>query len=116
MNDKPTPFKIKYREFTHNDKKFGAYFVYCPACKRAHRLITYNEADPKHQWTFDGNLEAPTFDPSLKVESGPGRPGERNEICHSYIIAGVWQFAGDSTHEMAGQHVPMVDFPSNYRV
>ena len=103
--------KIARREFN-----VAAYFVYCPACTRAHRFIVECEEDPSHRWDFDGNMEAPTFSPSLLVESGPMRPGERNQICHSYLQAGVWRFLNDSTHAMAGQKVPMVDFPEDYRV
>ena len=75
-----------------------------------------NWAQPGEVNGWDGNREAPTFSPSLLVESGPMRPGERNQICHSYLQVGVWRFLNDSTHAMAGQKVPMVDFPENYRV
>ena len=107
--------KIARREFKSDGKHIVAYFVYCPACRRAHRFIVENEADHEHVWEFNGNEGSPTFYPSLLVESGPMQPGDDNEICHSYLRDGVWQFQDDSTHGITG-HVPMIDFPSNYRV
>ncbi len=112
----PTCRKLVRREFKSDSKPFVAFFVYCPACVRAHRFITENGADPREVWHFDGNLEYPTFSPSLQVESGPLKPGGRDEICHSYLTCGVWDFRPDSTHAMAGQKVPMIAFPENYRV
>ena len=108
--------KLALREFKSDGKKVVAYFVYCPACERAHRLIVECEEDPSHVWQFSGTEELPTFTPSLLVESGPMRPGDPNHICHSYLTAGVWGFLNDSTHAMADQKIPMVDFPENYRV
>lgn len=108
--------KIVRREFKSDGHHIAAYFVYCPACERAHRLIVENEADPSHVWQFDGDMEYPTFTPSLLVESGPMRPGEPNHICHSYMRNGVWRFLGDCTHSLANHKTPMVDFPDNYRV
>lgn len=108
--------KIARREFKSDGKHIAAYFVYCPACLRAHRFIVENEQDPKHIWVFDGSMEAPTFNPSLLVESGGFAPGSKDEICHSYLQEGIWKFQQDSTHHLAGQAVPMIDFPPNYRV
>lgn len=31
--------------------------------------------------------------------------------CHSFLRAGVWDFLGDSAHDLAGQKVPMVPLP-----
>lgn len=104
------------RQFLSDGKRILAYFVYCPACERAHRFITEREDDPKYVWLFDGNWDVPSFGPSLLIHAGPLRLGERDEICHSYLKNGVWWFQGDSTHALAGQHVPMVPFPDNYRV
>ena len=103
--------KIKRVEFTSDGHGVVAYFVYCPACERAHRFITNNGVDPKHVWSFDGNLENPTFEPSLLVTGG----FEGSEVCHSYLRGGVWEFLSDSTHGVTGK-VKMVDFPDGYRV
>jgi hypothetical protein len=94
-------------------------WLWCPGCEDAHRIVI-GTAD---SWTWDGNAEAPTISPSIAVggvqwdEGSPfHRPGHHvapgePKICHSFVVAGVWQFLGDSTHALAGQHVPMVDLP-----
>jgi hypothetical protein len=57
-------------------------------------------------WTWDGNLEAPTLDPSiLQYESG------NIPRCHSFVKAGQWQFLSDCTHKLANHTVPMVPLP-----
>ena len=108
--------KIARREFKSDGKHVEAYFVYCPACERAHQFIIENEADPSHVWQFDGNEDAPTFSPSLLVESGPMKPGAPNHICHSYLRKGSWEFLTDCSHGYAGNKTRMIDFPENYRV
>lgn len=89
-----------------------ACWVWCPACDRAHRFEILGE-DGSHpdrprgdHWTWDGNLESPTFSPSLLVHAGGDQPR-----CHSFLRAGRWEFLTDSTHALAGQTVPMVPLP-----
>lgn len=109
--------KIARREHEYEGNQTVAYYVYCPACERGHRFAIVNEADPANVWQFDGNMDHPTFTPSLLISSSYWR-NERwePEICHSYLRAGVWEFLNDCTHDLAGQKVSMVDFPKNYRV
>ena len=108
--------KLVRREWDWDGKHFAAYYVYCPACERAHRFIVENEENPEHCWEFSGELDWPTFRPSLLVNCGPLKLGGRDEVCHSYLRNGVWRYLGDSTHKLANHHTPMVDFPENYRV
>lgn len=77
-------------------------------------------------WTFDGNLESPTFSPSFK-HSGIQtiqvdgkwtgewvRDSEGNTVscvCHYILTAGVLNFCGDSTHRLSGQSVPLPAIP-----
>lgn len=94
-------------------------WLWCPACEDTHR-ITVGTPD---SWTWDGNEDAPTISPSIlvggvqwPVGQGFHKPQHRVEpggaiACHSFVIAGVWQFLGDCTHAMAGQYVPMVPLP-----
>ena len=108
--------KIALREFEWDGIPCAAYFVYCPACENAHRFMV-KSPDKVAVWQFNGNLEAPTFQPSLLVE----RRNWENEtwvrhICHSYLTDSIWNFLADSTHNLAGIKTPMVDFPNNYRV
>ena len=84
-------------------------------------------------WGFDGNLERPTFTPSVLVTSGhyvsTHKPGDRCwctyaaehpdspasfkcRRCHTFIKAGMVQFLNDCTHAFAGKTVPLPPLPS----
>jgi hypothetical protein len=67
----------------------------------------YNATKP--HWDWNGDLEKPTFSPSLLnyIES----PGGRR--CHSFIKEGRIQFLGDCTHALKGQTVDLLDFPED---
>jgi hypothetical protein len=78
----------------------GRYFHYCPACDELHSL--------PDEWSFNGNLESPTFSPSFKHQWGT------DEICHYVLTDGVLNYCGDCTHSMAGQKVPLPDIPQQY--
>ena len=95
---------------------------WCPGCERAH--VIRIGAKPDQGWTFDGNIDAPAFAPSIKVtyrhpkghsNENPapiGYAGEYVEdICHSFVRKGMVEFCGDSTHTLAGKIVPLPDFP-----
>lgn len=78
----------------------GRYFHWCPGCKTMHPL--------PDRWQFDGNLEAPTFSPSFLHR---GHFNDKDGVCHYILTKGVLNFCGDSTHELAGQTVPLPDLP-----
>lgn len=94
----------------------GAYLHWCPACKQRHPFFT-NEmpaAWTGHRWKFDGNVEAPTFSPSMNISWG--REGsEMFGRCHYILTSGVINFCGDCTHELKGQSVPLPNIPEGYR-
>lgn len=78
--------------------------IWCPACEEAHALTI----DREGSWGWDGNLEQPTFSPSLLVLGGRQGPDHR---CHSFIENGNWRYLEDSTHAFARQIVPVPDLP-----
>jgi hypothetical protein len=96
---------------------------WCPACGEMHPL--------PDGWTFDGNLEAPTFSPSFKhtgvqiiKDAGGEWTGEWVKdasgavapwCCHYVVTAGQVAYCGDSTHAMANMTVPMPDLPEHLR-
>lgn len=64
----------------------------------------------KPQWGFNGNLERPTFSPSiLSRQTGAVENGVRNPdfVCHSFIRDGRIEFLSDCTHALAGQTVDL---------
>lgn len=85
------------------------YVFFCPGCDNLHLLYVVN---PKGRpcWTFNGNLEAPSFQPSL-LNNGPGHKyhDPAMPVCHLYVEAGNIKYLDDCTHALAGEIVPMVE-------
>lgn len=101
---------------TESDKRL---MFWCPGCKMAHGIRI---AGRNPIWQWDGNVEAPTFSPSILVTipwSRSREPGDdpeqwKDEVCHSFVRSGRIEFLGDCTHELRGQTVPLPDFPEGY--
>ena len=79
------------------------YMHWCPGCHAAHHIPVSGHVT----WTFDGNVDAPTFAPSVR-HSWSGFEGGQ---CHYFIRGGRIEFCADSTHARAGQTVPLPPFP-----
>lgn len=75
--------------------------IWCPGCDDGHAVDA--------TWAFNGDLERPTFEPSILVQWG--RVAGQDLRCHSFLRDGVWEFLSDSTHALTGQRVPVVDHP-----
>lgn len=58
-------------------------------------------------WSFNGDLEKPTIEPSILVR---GVRDGKDYRCHSFVKDGQWQFLGDCTHELANRTVPGINF------
>jgi hypothetical protein len=67
------------------------------------------------QWTWDGNVDAPTFSPSVLVTLHDPDGELPDERCHTFITNGRVQFLGDCTHALAGQTLDLPDLPEPYR-
>lgn len=82
---------------------------WCPGCKDHHVIPT---SGPK-VWRFNGDLERPTFTPSVRLTWNWGSVGGPDEphCCHYVITDGAIQFCGDCTHALAGQTVPLPEIP-----
>lgn len=97
---------------------------WCPACNEAHVIRVCGEKP----WTWNGDLERPTIDPSVKCESTVLLPEayammDRHEqppggiypskatCCHSVVTDGMIRFCGDCTHALVNQTVPLPDWP-----
>lgn len=89
---------------------------YCPACDEAHHYVT----DGSRGWTFNGDVERPSFSPSMKITWGrfadpsyKAEPGEEDlsGICHYFLTNGELQFCSDSTHALSGKTVPLPELP-----
>ena len=77
----------------------------------AHTLPIEPNPEGVDHWSFDGNEECPTFEPSVKrsmdfwFHGNDGPPVDY--VCHLFIKAGETEYLGDCTHDLAGQTVPM---------
>lgn len=78
----------------------------CPGCGCSHGIRTTGEGGPI--WGFNGDMEKPTVTPSIRVQHYLEKSGKM-VLCHSFITNGMIQFLSDSTHELAGQTVPLED-------
>lgn len=75
---------------------------WCPGCDGVHAL-PISKPNPANgaQWAFDGNLEAPSFHPSVHVKGH----------CHSWVKNGTIEFLSDCDHALTGKTVPLPDWP-----
>lgn len=110
---------------------------WCPGCDSPHGIIIEN-SEGRPIWKFDGNYNAPTFEPSVRCYTTETtddndrplpKPIERT-LCHYFIKAGsdpllaqrepgrmfdpgksYIDFCGDSPHALAGKIVELPDWP-----
>lgn len=61
-------------------------------------------------WHFDGNLESPTFVPSL-LNTCDKHPDPKQRRCHLNLVAGRIYFLADCSHDLAGQIVDLPAWP-----
>lgn len=81
------------------------YTFWCVGCGGHHPFYVRPFGD-RHVWTFNGNIESPTFAPSLVCNKDD--PPTR---CHLFVRDGQIQYLADSWHGLKGTTVPMVDIP-----
>lgn len=107
---------------------------WCPGCNSPHQvpvtvtsgtLPTPDADDPdwtpppeyyeaRNGWTWNGSARRPSFMPSVLVTyDGPdaGQAGAPPRVCHSFVVDGQMQMLADCTHGLAGQTVPIPDWP-----
>jgi len=68
---------------------------FCPGCGSYHSFRV-------PQWKWDGDMEKPTFSPSLLINKNI--PAQR---CHLFIENGKLRFLEDCFHHLAGQTIDM---------
>lgn len=104
---------------------------WCPACGEAHIFITEQRQAGGPQWTFDGNFDAPTFGPSMKITGKQTVQDDKGEwtgewvrdesgatldlCCHYYLRAGMLDYLNDCTHALKGQKIELPELPPHLR-
>jgi hypothetical protein len=83
------------------------YMFWCPGCQCYHvyRIARTGYSGPA--WTFNGNLDSPTFSLLLKNTYPDGK------VCHLFLTNGMIQYCGDSFHSLAGKTVPLTPMPKD---
>lgn len=97
-----------------------AYWIDCPGCggwhiftvgfkDEAERLKHIQNRYDKQEcvWTFNGDLDLPTFSPSMLVRAPCWGEDRKPMVCHSFVANGRIQFLNDCTHDLKGQTVDL---------
>lgn len=84
------------KEVTDQSNKHSGWAIHCPECCCSHIF--------DDRWEFNGDMEKPTFSPSMLVNGHD--PEER---CHSFVTDGKIRFLDDcgTEHELRGQTVDL---------
>ena len=100
------------------DGRFYGLHIECPGCEMGFHRLPVNWCPPglvesphqqgKPHWEFNGNLERPTFKPSIRSQQ-PWKEAER--VCHSFVTDGRIQFLDDCTHLLKGETVDLPEIP-----
>lgn len=98
----------------------GGLAHWCPACEQIHAFALDGKNSSGAQWTWDGNVEAPTFAPSMHIRTNSPddpryQPQACSSVCHYFLRAGIIEYLGDCTHAMKGQKVPLPQLPEYLR-
>lgn len=78
------------------------YLHWCVGCDQYHGIdVGAPNSRTGARWTFDGNVEKPTFSPSINIVGQ----------CHYFIRNGQIEYCSDSKHELAGKTVELSPLP-----
>lgn len=108
----------------------GNIFFECPACETPHGINCGKGSGPA--WSWNGNVEKPTFHPSILVQCRRGVPeaaednvdqilrGEivqriYDHVCHSFVEDGNIRFLSDCTHELVSTTVQIPDWDTQIK-
>lgn len=94
-------------EATHLELHFPLDFE--PLKVRIIPIQTTGKREGTSNWTWNGDLNAPTLRPSILTTWEGGDPFQK-VVCHSYVENGVVSFLYDSSHDLSGKSRPLLDF------
>lgn len=114
--DAPQLLSSKLLRFPVGHKYYsGQYGHWCPACEQLHMIASKEQPFSNGAgWTYDGNHNAPTFNPSVNYTWEKDDKGRWVNVCHYFIRTGGIDFCGDCTHQFKDKKaVPMPDIPQH---
>jgi hypothetical protein len=88
---------VKLKEYKSPDEKSSAWVFFCLPCGRSHPYSV-------PRWTFNGDVERPTFTPSLRILDG-----NNGTACHVNITDGKIIYHGDCPHSYANKVIDLPD-------
>lgn len=99
--------KLEALEMADGGKGFA---FYCSGCGYFHHVqVEKGSNNPDGPiWTWNGDMDKPTFSPSLGVNMGTDKQ------CHLLVRDGKISYLNDSHHELKGQLVEMEN-PDDWR-
>jgi len=104
---------MKLKPFVHGQTgQLLGYNHWCPGCNSPHGIYTAQHNSSRPIWQFDGNMESPTFAPSIRCSTREN--GVVKVLCHYFIKGGNIEYCSDSPHEFSGQIVPLPEWPTNW--
>lgn len=85
---------------------------WCQGCECTHAIAVEKPFSNGAKWTFNGNMDLPTFSPSVKTWwQRWGKP----HVCHYFLTNGKINYLSDTTHKFSGQTVDLMDLPWDER-
>jgi hypothetical protein len=101
-----------------DQNQVAGYIFFCPGCNEHHSFSTvqwirrrwnsetrkYEDEGPGPVWSFNGNMDKPTFSPSLVYP-------DKKPRCHLFLTDGRIQYLSDCGHALAGQTVDLPFLP-----
>ena len=84
----------------------------CPGCGCLHSVATKTPNGMGSKWTWNGDVENPTFKPSVLVKANYSSKSRMDDICHSFVTDGKIRFLSDCTHHLAKQVVELPEWES----
>lgn len=100
------------RKFGQADDVIGyaagaGYAHFCPGCKLMHGFACDAPFSNGCRWTFNGDLDKPTFSPSMNIG---------DNWCHYLLTNGMLIYTpGNKGHSLSGRTVPLPELPLEYR-
>lgn len=97
----------KVKGITDQQNQLTTYLFWCPGCGEPHPYrVARSAGEPPEVpvWEFNGDVDHPTFRPSLLVDRGTAKQ------CHLHVTEGVLEYCADSHHALAGQRVECPDW------
>jgi len=83
---------------------------FCPGYFCDHGVWINNKNSFGARWDWNGDMDKPTFTPSLKITYPHWVDGVRiDDICHFFIRNGNIEYQGDCTHHLAGLTIELAD-------